>query len=213
MSKSCYGIPTKFKTVFPVTLTNAQPRTISTSPGQNRSVNLNPPWPKAIAFGGVLMRNGTPKDAETAINIAVEGDGIRAVASGINNTAVAVLLIKAERNALARHNKNRLIVGSKSANGTFSARALTMAACSSNLPNVIPPAIRRSVDQSIRTRSFFESTPERNNAAADPRAITAAETPCSGSLNHRVTVMNKIIRKPILFDLEIGGVSFSKTEE
>ena len=64
-----------------------------------------------MAFGGVLIIKGTPNDADTAIKIAVDGEGIRVMASGINNTAVAVLLIRAASMALVKHNKNRLKMG------------------------------------------------------------------------------------------------------
>lgn len=143
------------------------------------------------------MTKGMPNDADIAIKIAVEGDGIKALASGISNTAVAVLLIRAASNALVRHNKNRLKVGSKSAKGTLAATVLMRADCSKSLPRVIPPAINRRVDQSIFSSSFFPKIPDKKTTAADPRAITAAGIPCSGSLSHRTIVPIKITRKAI----------------
>src|SRR5436190_5480116 len=131
-------------------------------PGQNKSPNLTPPLPKTIAFGGVLIRKGTPKDADTAIKIAVEGTGIKTDASGMSKTAVAVLLINADSAALAKHNKNRLRIGLRSANGTTEARSLTSADCSRSRPTVMPPAINRSVDQSIFRRSSFVRMPDKN---------------------------------------------------
>ena len=68
-----------------------------------------PPRPNAMAFGGVLMTNGRPNEAATAISIGVVGEGMIAVASGINITAVAVLLIRAENVAAAKHRIKRLI--------------------------------------------------------------------------------------------------------
>ena len=166
-----------FRIAFPVTLTSAHPKIINTIPGQKRSPNLRPPRPNAIAFGGVLIRNGTPKEAETATKMAVDGSGISAVASGISRTAVAVLLIRAESIALVRHKINRPIVGSMLENGTVAARSLTIADCSRSLPSVIPPAIRSRVDQSIFTRSFYLSMPDKKMMATEPRATTAAGIP------------------------------------
>ena len=85
--------------------------TIIKIPGQKRSPNLTPPWLNAILLGGVEIMKGMPKDAETAIRIVVDGEGSMTAAIGIRSITVAVLLIKADKVALTRHIRNRLIFG------------------------------------------------------------------------------------------------------
>ena len=60
-----------------------------------------------MAFWGVLITKGTPNDAEMAMRMAVEGCGMRAVASGISSTAVAVLLIRAASSELPNITEKR----------------------------------------------------------------------------------------------------------
>ena len=71
-------MPAKFSTERPVKEMSKQPAAIKMIPGKNKSLNFTPPSPKTIAFGGVLMANGIPKEAAIATRIAVEGRGISA---------------------------------------------------------------------------------------------------------------------------------------
>lgn len=62
-------------------------------------------------LGGVEIIKGIPNEADIATKMAVDGAGMKAVASGINRITVAVLLIRAESVALMRHSKNKISTG------------------------------------------------------------------------------------------------------
>src|SRR5215204_3958006 len=103
-----------------------------------------------MAFGGVLITNGIPRDAAIAIKIAVDGAGSRVAARGISIVTAAVLLISADSNALAKQRMNSLTTGGNSCQGTPAPATLITPDCSRRFPRAMPPAISTRVDQSIR---------------------------------------------------------------
>jgi len=63
------------------------------------------------------MTKGMPREAATAIRMALEGEGSRLRPSGMSIVAVAVLLIKAARRALERQSTRRRTDGKNPALG------------------------------------------------------------------------------------------------
>src|SRR5688572_3162390 len=94
-----------------------------------------------------------PIDAAIAISTAVEGEGSKLAVRGISIVTVAVLLINAERMALARHKTRSRQKRGMIVQGTISAAALTAPDCSRSRPKAMPPAISPNVDQSIAPKS------------------------------------------------------------
>lgn len=154
-----------------------QPSSMIIMPGQKRSDERTPPSPNAIAFGGVLIMNGIPKEADIATRIAVEGEGISAVASGMSIITDAVLLIREARTAVNMHTRKSPNVGSNASNGTLRENARIMPEVSNNFPSVIPPEMRISVDQSMRFSESLSRIRVKNNKALAQIEIIAAEIP------------------------------------
>lgn len=75
------------------------------------------------------MTKGMPKDAVMATRMAVDADGSRLAASGISIVAVAVLLISAERNALAKQSIKSSARCGTCSQGTTAAAAFTTPDC------------------------------------------------------------------------------------
>jgi len=96
---------------------------------------------------------GIPKEAATAIKMAVDGAGSIPAAKGINIVTDAVLLINADIVALTKHKANNRAGVGICCQGIEPLASLIVPDCSNKLPSAIPPAISRSVDQSIRAKS------------------------------------------------------------